>query len=282
MCIIKPNKNFSKFLAFVILLLSFVSLPSRAQKKKVKIAKWQTEPIKIDGEIEQEIDPFNLYNKETKLAYSIANDASHIYLSFKVIDEFTQIKILRAGLTVMIDTLGKRKHSISISYPLQGYASTNNTNPREKKPDFEEVKAIFRAMPQRMKLSGFKSGNGTSNTINANGVAVYINWDENKDLIYEISIPINSFWGNEVTASKASKTIALNVIINALDKSNVSNSRPANAGGSRPAGGGSPGGGGRPPGVGGPPSGAGANNLDAYNRLFSEQKMHTKFRLSIN
>ncbi len=269
MYLINKLMNITKIIALILLFTFSISFKTRAQKKKIKIAKWQTEPIKVDGEIEQKIDPFNLYDKETKLAYFIANDASHIYLSFKVIDELTQIKILRAGLTVKIDTLGKKKHSIIISYPLQGNANKKNTNPREKKPDFEEVKAIFRAMPQRMKLSGFKSGNGTSNTINANGVAVCIDWDKNKDLIYEISIPINSFWGNEVTANKASKTIALNVIINALDKSNVSNSRPANAGGGRPSGG-------------GPPPGVGANNFSDYNRLFSEQKMHTKFRLSIN
>src|SRR5438445_13386633 len=65
--------------------------------------------IAIDGDIKEWGDSLLYYNKEKQLNYSLANDQDNLYMAIRVNDRSEQIRILRAGLTLSIDTSGKKK-----------------------------------------------------------------------------------------------------------------------------------------------------------------------------
>lgn len=274
-----------KFEIIILSSVMFISFVSFAQKKKVKSAIWQPEQVIIDGDMSEWSNPLMFVDKETKLAYSINNDESNIYLCFKAVDEITKMKLLKVGMTISIDTTGKKKQSISINYPLKGEGierQTETPNLIGVKPDMEEIKRKFKQKPQNMVLGGFKSGNGLSMLQNENGVVVKLGWDKNNDIFYEMAIPFKSFWKGSLSEINTSKYITLNVILDALEKPNFGGKvRPSGSG--RPSGAG--GGTGRPSGSGGRPGGgrpsfAGGGNSEEFNKLFSEQKLTAKFLLT--
>src|ERR1700712_1677740 len=76
--------------------------------------------IAIDGDIKEWGDSLSYYNKEKQLNYGIANDAENLYVAIRIKDRSEQIRVLRAGLTLSIDTRGKKKETFSITFPV-GY-----------------------------------------------------------------------------------------------------------------------------------------------------------------
>ena len=146
-----------------------------------------------------------------------------------------RMKILRSGLILSIDTTGKRRLSIEINYPMQSLVESRPTGQR---PDKAEMKNQFRMINQSMNVSGLHQGNGLIPTRNENGLAVCLDWDANDNLIYEISIPVRTFWKSEISQEDVLKVLSLNITIPALQ-------RPGGAGrpgGGRPGGYGSGGG----------------------------------------
>jgi hypothetical protein len=66
-------------------------------------------------------DEFQAYNKSTHLYYTIANDEKNLYLVVKTSDMTTKAKIAAGGLTLAINTAGKKKEqdAYSLTYPLR-------------------------------------------------------------------------------------------------------------------------------------------------------------------
>jgi len=265
--------------ALAILIVTFaLCTDTEAQKsKKISESQWAAGEILIDGNNRDWNLPLHYYDTSTKISYSIANDSSSIYLCIATGDETMQMKILRAGMVVGLDTLGKRKQHISISYPLVP-ASGNPGNSQKARPGTDELKQNFKYKQQFMELSGFIGRNGISPVQAVNGVMACLDWNENGELIYELAIPFRSFGSPGIVRPGVSKPFCLNVSINALE---LPNSGPGAYGGSgRPGGGGPPGGSGGP-GGGGPPSWVtqGGGGKD-FSLLIEEQGLRQKFQIS--
>ena len=67
-------------------------------------SKWESNPVKIDGKIENLA--FEAYNKNTKLNYTLSNDAKNLYL---VIQSTDANKILLGGISFTVNISGKKK-----------------------------------------------------------------------------------------------------------------------------------------------------------------------------
>lgn len=241
------------------------------QKNKIKNSAWEGPQDK-----DQPTVPWNFVDKETKLAYAISNDASNLYLRFKASDEFIKMKIIRAGMTVSIDTTGKKKRTVKINYPMQSVFErpTGNSGSGNTKPDSDAMKAKFQQQPQNMMLSGFRDGNGIGPLRNGNGVVAELSWDPNDDLIYELVVPFSSFWTADPETISSTRVIALQVTLDAMERPSFN--RTGRSGGMGRPGGGRPGGGGRPSWVGA----GGGQDSGEFAKLFSEQKLYTKFTVA--
>ncbi|MEN8229214.1 MAG: hypothetical protein ABFS38_13735, partial [Bacteroidota bacterium] len=167
---------------------------SDAQKRgKFPESQWTSGGILIDGLSPDWSLPLKFYDNSTRISYAIANDSVNIYLCFVTADETMQMKILRAGMVVGLDTLGKKKQHISISYPV----ATGSANPgsgREVRPGMDELRRNFKYRQQFMELSGFIAHDGLSPLQAINGVMACINWNESGELVYELANRTILFW----------------------------------------------------------------------------------------
>jgi hypothetical protein len=109
------------------LILAITLLASQvlfAQDAKIKSEQPETgvwaEKVKVDGNLTEWNDNFQAYNKATKLFYTISNDDKALYLVIKSTDMQTSNKIAAGGITLAINTEGKKKDKdvYSVSFPV--------------------------------------------------------------------------------------------------------------------------------------------------------------------
>ncbi|WP_299515650.1 hypothetical protein [Mucilaginibacter sp.] len=106
-----------------LFLLSCLTVFAQETKKlkEVQAANlWAPSPIKIDGVLKEWGDSFQAYNKATKLYYTISNDDKNIYLAIKSTDAVNNNKVTAGGITLTINTDGKKKEkdAFSLTYPV--------------------------------------------------------------------------------------------------------------------------------------------------------------------
>ncbi len=98
-------KNINKILITILILFLFAScanLPLYQSKK-------------IDSK--DEISDLRYYDEENKILYDIYNDEDNIYISVKTSYYYSQVKILRMGLTIWIDQKAKKNKDKGIVFP---------------------------------------------------------------------------------------------------------------------------------------------------------------------
>lgn len=226
----------------------------------VSTAKWMAHPVTIDGEATEWHQPLNFYDSETKLLFAISNDSTHIYLCFEAKDEATQMKIMRAGMRVELDTKGRNGRSASIDFPLppkerdENEEGGNDFRQRtgdttggqfNHKPDMAMMHQRFLQRNITMDVKGFADGNGII-PVRGRDISVAMNWDDADDLFYEVSIPIKSLLDDGYTAGDVLKEITLHAEVNGIKgaEGGGRNAGAFNGGGMGRGGGGMRGGGG--------------------------------------
>lgn len=88
--------------------------------KVVVSTKWYASDstIVVDGNLDEWERPLKESKEYMGVQYSTGNDAENFYLCIRINDKTIQRKIMGLGLSVYLDTLGKRKEKIGIGYPL--------------------------------------------------------------------------------------------------------------------------------------------------------------------
>src|ERR1700761_6792271 len=76
--------------------------------------------VKVDGNLKEWDDTFQAYNKTTKIFYTVCNDDKYLYFVVKSIDPANTNKITAGGISLVINTEGKKKDkdAYSITYPI--------------------------------------------------------------------------------------------------------------------------------------------------------------------
>ncbi len=103
-----------------IILLALALLCTHIQAQDKIYFKKTVEPITADAKVgDWGAKPFVLYNVDTKLKYGFAYDDKFLYLCFQSEDKMNQMKIMQAGMNVMLNIKATKKATISIDYPLK-------------------------------------------------------------------------------------------------------------------------------------------------------------------
>lgn len=199
---------------------------STAYAQDVSTAKWTMQPVTIDGAAEEWHQPLNFYDSETKLLFAISNDSANIYLCFEAKDNMTQMKIMRGGMRVELDTKGRNGKSASIDFPLppkerEEMGEGDNSHPGSEGGDTsmhggfgsgirgaEMWHQRFLTNNITMELKGFASLNGIV-PVRGRDISVAMNWDDAANLFYEIKIPISQLLDDGYTADNVLKEITL-------------------------------------------------------------------------
>lgn len=244
--------------------------------------------VTIDGDLKEWGDSLSYYNQDKQIHYSLANDKENLYMAIRINDYTEQVRVLNAGLTLGIDTRGRKKESFTITFPvgeqggqtLFGVPKHDNTDLTQEDRD-ELIDARLTKL-RGIKVTGFTDIEGdfitTSNTY---GIKTAINYDKNGYLVCEASIPLKFFHVDDLTKSEWAFNFKINGITRpGQNKNGGDQEGPGGAG--RGAGGFAGGGGGRGGrgggGRGGQHNGGGASSAD-HSELSKSVDFWEKFYL---
>jgi hypothetical protein len=283
-------KAYLPYFAFVaIIQLSSVNLSSA---QSVPSGTLQAPPsnIVIDGSIKEWGDSLRYYNAEKRINYALANDKDNLYMAIRVIDRSEQTRILRAGITLSINTKGKKKEGYSITFPVNTSGNSTPLNLQKDdsgditKQDHDALMQAVLTVLRGIKVEGFKDIEGDMiTTSNTYGIKTAIDYDDKDYLVCEAAIPLKLLHADDVAKTEW----AFNFKINGITKPAAPEGESQGSGGGRGGrggGGGGMGGGGRGGhggggGRGGRGGGAGAASSD-NSTLFKSEDFWEKFYLA--
>jgi hypothetical protein len=200
-----------------------MSITAGAQNKSA-INKLQLPPtnIVVDGDLKDWGDSLRYYNQDKQLNYTLANDQENLYMAIRVNDRSEQIRILRAGLTLSIDTRGKKKQTFSITFPVGDQSAPGmaekiqdlrDGNKDVKQEDREELAKAKLTKLREIKVTGFKDiESETMTTSNTYGFKVAIDYDRDGNLVYEAAIPLKFFHADDPSKNEWAFNFRINGI----------------------------------------------------------------------
>lgn len=288
-----------------MLLLGMVLITAACSPRTTLPPAWQAQSPSVrdtDGWTEP-----GHHHPRAGLAYAVSNDEEYLYVLLQTNDPATRLKILRAGMEVSIDTLGRRKGHLSITYPdpmdigfTPGLQDRGDRlpGPREgvvrpgrQRSDAEREAdriAMLQNLLQRhtsMTLSGFRNHpNGLQPLYNEEGLQLHMEIDSTGLLTYRAAIPLHTFTGQAGQKNRPNRNFGMKVTVKGMGRV------PGNAGSMRDGRTGSPGmsppggiPGGRPMPGGSPgrgPGQAGGFTAADPGSLTEEQTLHIRFSLA--
>lgn len=206
--------------------LAFAQKSSNVQEDGL----WASVPVKVDGKTTDET--FKASNKSTMLSYTMSNDDKNIYLVMKSADNINNNKIMMGGITLTINTEGKKKEkeAASLTYPVIarpqrgqggrgqgggfGGGQGGGFGQRNASVNMDSVARVRRkqqlAAAKEIKVLNFKDVTDTLISIyNEYEILAVANFDDQGAFVYELAIPLKL-----LGLSSSSKDFAYNIKIN--------------------------------------------------------------------
>jgi hypothetical protein len=276
-------------------LLTVIIFFSSCSHTVVYTSSWQSNDFNVLRKSETG-EPLRFFDKKSKLQYAISNDYKNVYICIKATDRQSQIKIIRAGMTVGIDTLMKKKPQVEILFPFSG-SHQKNSSSTENKKDWHKsdssslnLRKQFMSQYNEIHLSGFKTPiDGVLPLHNDYGISVNIMWDTLNIMYYKAIIPFKTFYKDSLTTSDSTKILDFSVTVNALAMQHSNGGESGSHGGGMHGGGGGMGGGmhGGGGGMGGGMHGGGGHSetsgsgMDDRSSLFETTNFNSRIKLAI-
>jgi len=182
--------NLKKIFLLILSLISGRLLYAQEVEENIRMVK----PFKADGVSNEWNEPLNEYNDATKLAFALANDDKNLYIIIESLDPQTTFSVLRGGITLNINTAGKKKDGMKLTFPLM----ERPPMPKEGEEHHEHT-ALYpdkeihdqATMNKSIRVAGFKNiPDSELPAINQDGIETGMSIHPNRDLIYELSIPL--------------------------------------------------------------------------------------------
>jgi hypothetical protein len=235
---------------------------------------YQNKPLTIDG-LSSDWNT-TLENKGSGVSYGISNDSENLYIRLNISDQTIQRKIFMAGLTIWVDTTGKKKEKVGIICPIQKAPAKMDRNAMKKMnspPAFDKNQIL------EAEFIGFaKSIQTYYLDNNPYGIEVSFDVDEFKSMYYEMRIPLSTIYKNNVDLS--SKLLSIGIETGAIEmpdrdqmSANMGGGRSGGSGSGRPGGSG----GGRSGGMGGSKTGGMGSSSGGSQSDMSSLTNPTKF-----
>jgi len=169
-------------------------------------------------------------DKSTGVNYSVANDERNIYFILTISDASTQKQIIQNGLEIWINKYGKKEELSGVKFPMPLSKNSNTnvtaqllqeiqTNPDKtvdttsKKLDLEPI-----LKQSELTLSGFLIDNGKQ-PIKGCPVKVAITKDSLNCLTYELAVPFNTFYKEQLESTDIKTKFYIGLIVNGVELS---------------------------------------------------------------
>jgi hypothetical protein len=159
-------------------------------------------------------EPLRFYDPNTRLQYSLYNDSVNIYCYIKATEKMAQLKIIRTGILLKIDTLGKKKYQKTILYPI---IAKKDKNVLSKEKDWDVFVSRFSYDHSYMTTTGFVHSSIDEEPIkNDYGISVSIAWDKYENLLYKAVIPISQIFTNRKITADSTQLIGFSFFMKNL------------------------------------------------------------------
>jgi hypothetical protein len=211
----------SYLLMFIVSAIVFAS----CSPTNYPVGKYQSEAIIADGNASDWGLPLRFGNETGSLQYSITNDRDNIYVSVASNDQATQMKMLRAGLKIYIDTKGKKSTDMGLVYPFkeQEVMTNRRMENRNTSPTAMKQKMILDA--DIFSTTGFiNMENRIYDLKDTSHIKIGMNYDTYNNLVFEAIIPLKYVLATPITNSKA-PSISVGIIVNNMG--GMGNRQPA-------------------------------------------------------
>lgn len=242
---------------------AFLSASSCNTSKHAKASRapFASKPITIDGDDKDWPSPYPNYDSKAMISYAISNDRDNLYLSVKANDAKMRSKILRAGMTITIDTSGGSNEDLVIQSPMpdaipqaerkQRQAEGASEGDGQQQRNAEAWRKQLMLGAEQYSLSGFGHCDGTfsgkEDSSSTCGIQIRVGVNEYNELVWEAAIPFTSWHHRPLIARDASKQLAICIKVAGVKmpaRTVGGNGAPHGGGGGMHGGGGGMGGGG--------------------------------------
>jgi hypothetical protein len=214
------KKLFFSASATTLILFSSCSVLHKHKSPKALPGTWQSTPIAIDGDSKDWPSPYPNYDAKALIGYATSNDKHNLYITMEAGDELTQLKVLKKGMVVSIDTGGQKDGQMHINYPLENDDDPLDMVKQDKSSyHYSHIDHQFDAIIEKslrtatqLSLDGFISGNGgfTITQQTPSGIKVRAKIDEYRELVWEAVVPFKAIYGTDtITAAQAGKPISV-------------------------------------------------------------------------
>ena len=171
--------------------------------------------ITIDGRSDDWQNVPHDFSEGSTVEFSVANNASHLFILMKAPSVQEQRKILEGGMDVWISADGKKDKKTGITYPVKGELSDQDPSiTGTGQLTVKERHLQMAAQVISMQRYGFIPVYNSVQSIRQNtGFKASIGWDENDVMIYELTVPFNAF-----TTDIRNKQIKVGFNIHGIDR----------------------------------------------------------------
>lgn len=176
----------------------------------------------IDGSLADWGDSLRYHNEEKNLNYTLSNDKENLYAAIRINDRSEEARVLNAGITLSINTKGKKKETFSMTFPLRypgspvpAFSGRKDGDGEITREEREELVRERITTLRSIKMTGFKDiENEMITTSNTYGIKAAIDYDADGNLVYEAAIPLKLFHASDIGKGEW----AFNFKINGMQK----------------------------------------------------------------
>ncbi len=223
----------SRCIGFSVVVMSLIILAGCSGSSV--IVRWQDNPEQTGSTPRQWI-PDATTDRAAAVSYAISNDDENVYFFMRTSDRANQMKMLRRGVVLSLDTTGRSEEHISIRYPyfeedFQPPAASNRPADGTGTQQSARAVAVNESLDnmRQMHVAGFVDHpNGVIPSENPRGVRVRMRMDDDEQLYYWAIVPISAFLTKMEGQGDDSGKLALQVSLLGLEMPQMG------AGGRRP------------------------------------------------
>lgn len=187
------------------------------QTDMVENAQWQKDSLYADGN-DSDWSGTAVLDEKLGLSYKLTNDKEHLYIQLTSRNETTLQRILRGGLTVLVNGHGVKEEAgaAGISFPT-GNRVQKNGKLLNDRPELQQNKQVALDNVQDYALFGFREVKTPENfdygKQNPAGIELGIGLNEAGAVVYEAAIPFTAFMSEAEQRSTLRRTVAIGFIL---------------------------------------------------------------------
>ena len=166
--------------------------------------------IRVDGQLAEWDTGRFTTDEDTRLSYQVSNDGRNLYLVLKTSDREKVSKIVARGITLTVNTDGKKKEGPALTYPASRIARPSGS----KTADPAEARRESLASAREIRITGLKSiRDGGVSTENEYGIRAAAVLDSAQTYTYELAVPLDQLGISAAVTSPLAINIRINGIV---------------------------------------------------------------------